>query len=244
MLKFYDVDRDYVAFLKEYESKVPNISYAAHDKFICGVVLEIDGRKYYAPISSFSKPQRTNFLLKNSVGRVTSSIRLSFMFPVPDDKITLKNFSLEEPPYRRLLMDEYKYCNVHEAKIVEKARYVHKSVTQDKNPLMVKNCCDFDKLEAAYDHYLQTEAEKEKAQLVSSQERSQKILETAPPSSKSETGQLSPEHDEYLQEQEGEYSQKKTSVKDLIGAAKAEADRRNSARAADHPRPSKHEFER
>ena len=118
MLKFYDVDKDYVAFLKEHESKVPNISYTAHDKFICGVVLEIDGRKYYAPISSFSKPQRTNILLKNSVGRVTSSIRLSFMFPVPDDKIAPKDFSLEESPYRRLLMDEYKYCNDHEAKIV------------------------------------------------------------------------------------------------------------------------------
>lgn len=155
MIKFYEVDKKYIDYLKKTDRKVPNISYNKHDKFMCGVVLNIEGRKYYAPVSSFAKRQRTNVLIKNNAGKVTSSIRFSFMFPVPDDKITEKDFSQESDiTYRRLMMEEYKYCNQHEDEILDKAQYIYKSVTQDKNPLMIKNCCNFTKLEAAYDRYV------------------------------------------------------------------------------------------
>ena len=159
MLKFYDIDTDYISFLKKYESKIPNISYDKYDKFVCGIVLSINGKEYYAPISSFTKPQRTNILLKNSSGRVTSSIRLSFMFPVPHEKLAEKDFSKEDLRYRRLLMEEYRYCNAHEAEILDKAKYVYECVTCDHNPLMRKNCCNFEKLESAYEIYLKQEHE-------------------------------------------------------------------------------------
>ena len=70
------------------------------------------------------------------------------------EKISLRDFSKEDITYRRLLIEEYRYCNAHEKEIIEKAEYIYKSVIQDKNPLMVKNCCDFAKLEAAVDLYL------------------------------------------------------------------------------------------
>lgn len=154
MLKFYDVDKSYIEFLKTTEAKIPNISYDTHDKFICGVVLRINGKKYYAPISSFNKPQRTNILLKNNKGRVTSSIRLSFMFPVPDSALSEKDFSKENLKYRRLLMEEYQYCNKHELQIIDKAQYIYQKVVCDADPLMVKNCCNFEKLENAYEQYI------------------------------------------------------------------------------------------
>lgn len=41
-----------------------------------------------------------------------------------------------------------------------------------------------------------------------------------------------------------EQSTQKMSIKDRIATSQAEAERRNSARAADHPQSSKHELER
>ena len=51
MLKFYDIDKDYVKFLKTLDRQVPNIEYTSNNKFVCGIVLEVNNVKYYAPIS-------------------------------------------------------------------------------------------------------------------------------------------------------------------------------------------------
>lgn len=49
---------------------------------------------------------------------------------------------------------------------------------------------------------------------------------------------------EQQKKNELEQSPQKKSIKDIMAAAQSEADRRNSTRTADHPRPSKHELER
>ena len=51
MLKFYDIDENYIQFLKTIDRQVPDVKYDSNNKFLCGVVLEINGVKYYAPIS-------------------------------------------------------------------------------------------------------------------------------------------------------------------------------------------------
>ena len=52
MQKFYTIDFDYLRYMKEADSKVPNFDYDEHDKFFFGVVLQINDMKYFAPISS------------------------------------------------------------------------------------------------------------------------------------------------------------------------------------------------
>ena len=47
MLKFYDIDEDYIKFLKTIDKQVPNVKYDSNNKFLCGVVLDINGVKYY-----------------------------------------------------------------------------------------------------------------------------------------------------------------------------------------------------
>ena len=65
-LFFYDVDIDYVKYLKAVETekrsftRVPDIEYKNERKMICGVVLEINGFKYYVPVSSYKKKQPNN----------------------------------------------------------------------------------------------------------------------------------------------------------------------------------------
>ena len=153
-LKFYEVDKTYVAYLKRFDSKIPNISYDKHDKFICGVLLNINEMNYYAPISSFNRQQRTNILIKNRKGEVTSSIRLSFMFPVPDDQVKVLDFSKEEGFYKYLLMEENAFCTRHADEIRIKAEYIYLSVLRGKDQMMKMNCCDFKKLETAYTQFV------------------------------------------------------------------------------------------
>ena len=63
---FYDVDADYVKYLKATEkakrgfTRVPDVEYENERKMVCGVVLEMNGYKYYVPVSSYKKKQPNN----------------------------------------------------------------------------------------------------------------------------------------------------------------------------------------
>lgn len=153
--KFYEVNKGYVKFLQKHEGKIPNISYETNDKFLCGVLFDINGMKYFAPISSFTKPQKTNVLIKSASGKIISSVRLSFMFPIPDQLVRVKDFSQEEYRYKRLLMEELDFCNKNSHKIMKKALYIYQTVKYGSDALLKKNCCDFDRLESVYTQYLQ-----------------------------------------------------------------------------------------
>lgn len=146
--KFYEVDTAYAAYLRQYEPKIPNITYATNDKFLCGVLFKINGMNYYAPISSFTKPQKTNMLIKNRTGRITSSIRFCFMFPVPDDKVRMKDFSKEDPSYRRLLWEELSFCRRNADQISSTALHIYATATSGLDKTMQRNCCNFKRLEA------------------------------------------------------------------------------------------------
>lgn len=80
-LKFYEVDSEYIKYLKEKgDDKIPNIEYDKHKKFFCGIVLTINNFNYFAPVSSYTKKVRTAFLIKdkdkeNNQLKVISSFR-------------------------------------------------------------------------------------------------------------------------------------------------------------------------
>ncbi len=157
-LDFYEVSVDYISYLLGFDSKVPRIDYSAtskHDKFLCGIVLSINGHNYFAPISSYTTLQRTNMIIKNEDGNPISSIRFSFMIPVPLMAVSLKRIKDESSPeYRRLLDLELRFCQKHSKTIYRMAKYVYSTVVENKDSIMVKNCCDFRKLELACQEYL------------------------------------------------------------------------------------------
>ena len=63
-LKFYEVDGEYIKYLKEYgDDKIPNIKYDKHKKFFCGIVLTINNFNYFAPVSSFNRKLHKVFLI-------------------------------------------------------------------------------------------------------------------------------------------------------------------------------------
>jgi len=115
--------------------------------------LNVGGISFFAPVSSFNKPQQSNYVIKDANGHSVSSLRFSYMIPVPQGAVTLKDIDNEEPQYKNLLNIELQDINKHVNAILTRARYVYDMVVIKKNPLMVKNCCDFKALEAACAEY-------------------------------------------------------------------------------------------
>lgn len=144
-LKFYDIDINYIKYLKKFDKQIPNVGYDKYNKFFCGVVFQIGNFNYFAPISSFNKQQRTNFLILDK-DRPISSIRFGFMFPVPKNVLHLKDFKNENKSYKDLINAEIKYCNSNIHTILKKAEQVYKIGINQNHPL-THTCCDFKLLE-------------------------------------------------------------------------------------------------
>jgi len=161
-LDFYQIDADYILYLLKFDSRVPKIDYSAssaYEKFLCGIVLSIHGHDYFAPISSFKTPQRTNMIIKDANGKDVSSIRFSFMIPVPPGVLSIKRIADEPSPKYRILLDmELQYCRRNAKTIYSRAKFVYDSVTVKKDPLMLKNCCDFKILEIACSEYIKNDS--------------------------------------------------------------------------------------
>ena len=157
LLDFYEVSAEYISYLTQFDSRVPRVDYSAtnrHEKFLCGIVLSIGEFDYFAPISSYATQQRSNIIIKNENNKPISSIRFSFMIPLPPGTFKVKSIQDEQSPeYRRLLDWELDYCIKNAKAIFRTAKYVYNSVVFKKDPLMVKNCCDFLKLETACSEY-------------------------------------------------------------------------------------------
>lgn len=60
---------------------------------MCGIVLEVNGVKYYAPISHKTEKQQTNLQIYDK-GKVISTIRFSFMIPAFDEVLKFKDFKI------------------------------------------------------------------------------------------------------------------------------------------------------
>ncbi|MBU5332115.1 type III toxin-antitoxin system ToxN/AbiQ family toxin [Anaerocolumna aminovalerica] len=154
MLKFYDIDKDYVKFLQSYDRQVPNIEYSTNNKFVCGVVLHINNLDYYAPISHMTDKQQTNLQIFDN-NKPISTIRFSFMIPAYSDVLIVKNFkeiANVNQSYSDLLNAEYKYCVKHEDDILKKALSVYK-IGCNKNHRLNYTCCKFKLLEEVCELY-------------------------------------------------------------------------------------------
>lgn len=156
LLRFYDVKEEYINYLKKYDKRLPNVTYSTNNKFVCGIVLTVNGKNYYAPISHFNKRQRTNFPIIDH-GKIIATIRFCFMVPVPSVVLKEKNFKLinkADPKYADLLKTEYDFCKQHIEEIKRKAQSVYKIGT-NPNHEFYNTCCDFKVLEDAYETYIQ-----------------------------------------------------------------------------------------
>ena len=161
-LFFYDVDADYVKYLKAAEktkrgfTRVPDVEYENERKMVCGVVLEVNGYKYYVPVSSYKKKQPNNLLIRledDSFNQVKGSLRFNFMFPVDDRYITKCDFNKEKPGRKEFLRRQWVFCNTITTDIKEMAEDTYNGVISGADAALINASCDFKLLEEAAQNY-------------------------------------------------------------------------------------------
>ena len=164
-LNFYTADVEYVQYLQKAEqdkrgfSRVPNMVYGENykQKFLCGIVLQVDGIDYYVPVTSYKQQKPDNFLIAADNGQVVSSLRFNYMFPIPKNLVTIRVIA-DEPDraYRALLAQELRYCIKQQNSINHMAERTYKRVLLGKDPGLVANSCDFRLLEQKCFEYVVT----------------------------------------------------------------------------------------
>jgi protein AbiQ len=151
-LNFYTINSDYVNYLKKSEqekrsfSRVPNMEYGERQKpkFLCGIVLQVNGFDYYVPVTSFKQQKPDNFLIKADNGQVVSSLRFNYMFPIPKGLTTERKIANEpDRAYRALLAQELRYCIKNHEEIQHLASRTYRRVILGKDEGLVVNSCDF-----------------------------------------------------------------------------------------------------
>lgn len=164
-LHFYDVAPDYAVYLQEEErkvrgyTKVPNLIYdEGHEpKLVCGIVLEINGYKYYVPVSSYKIQQSNNILIRlndDKYNQVKGSLRFNYMFPIADGCATIRDFSKEAKLSRKIFLHrQLVYCDSIRDEIYDMAQQTYKDVIKGENKELINNACDFKLLELAADRY-------------------------------------------------------------------------------------------
>ena len=161
-MDFYRINEEYNQYLQRYEkekrgvTKVPNIRYADRNKFAFGAVMQVNGINYYVSVSSFSKKQEANILIRipGDEKEVKGSLRFNYMVPVPNEcieKLVIKD--VEDEKYRLLLNKEYRFCIDNAERIQKKANKIYEMVTTNRKQILTDNSCDFSILEQGYQEY-------------------------------------------------------------------------------------------
>lgn len=164
IMKLYSVSDEYIAFLRK---KYPRIysnkeDVRTHTRKYLGVVLEIDGHKFYIPLSSpkahdyieidGEKTIRKDSLIvlrivstKDGVQELKGTLQIGTMIPVPDTEIELYDVEGEEDKnYKDLIAEELIYIRKNKDKIQKNAKILYsKKKAGDKSNKVVANCLDF-----------------------------------------------------------------------------------------------------
>ena len=158
-LKLYEINGGYITYLSAY---APHLfqnkkSGQKNERKYIGIVLQINGFDYFAPLSSFKDKQR---LMKEGLDFIKikdyAVINLNNMFPVPPSETKYVDIRSErDPHYRALLLAEYRYIKSVQEKIWKNAQNVYKIKIKDgEASSFAKRCNDFLLLEKACADYM------------------------------------------------------------------------------------------
>ncbi len=168
-MKWYALDKEYVNYLKQFDSIVPNIEYTGKLKCFLGIVFKSnDDISYFAPLTSYKPKFKT---LKNDIdffkiigenNKIYGAIALNNMIPVPESEYkevtkenlaTLRQFEnkRELRNYWKLLEKELKY--IDQTFILNSAEKLFQFVENNPNSNLAQRWCDFQLLEEKCKEY-------------------------------------------------------------------------------------------
>lgn len=157
-LEIYEIDSSYIEYLSNFEEhlfKNKKITQDFSRKYI-GIILEINGFKYFAPLSSFKPKHRrlceTVDFIKVGIYAV---LNLNNMFPAPLNLCkSVKIENIKNEHYKNLVRAEYRIIKQKTEQIINNAKdvYNHKIINDGKSKLS-QRCNDFKNLEVKCKEY-------------------------------------------------------------------------------------------
>ena len=162
MIKLYNVQEDYIDYLRETDQNVL-MNKNAHRPYV-GVVLEVNTVKYYIPLMS-PKPKHSNMRNSKDFHKIAEgkygAINFNKMVPVCETELTEIDIDNEsDPNYRSLLRNQFKeLLNIKDI-ILRKSQNIHNLFLSDNkdlspNDIKIKErCCNFPLLEEKMHEYI------------------------------------------------------------------------------------------
>ncbi len=160
-MKFYHIKDNYIMFLHQYDPVVADNK--REKRPYIGILLDIDGIRYYAPLTS---PKPKHLSMKNGkdfrkIGQGQyGAINFNNMIPVPDSALIPFDFQSEpDRHYKRLLQNQYNAIKSDEKAILQTAQRLRALLISDNDSLspydrQVKaRCCNLSLLETVYRQY-------------------------------------------------------------------------------------------
>lgn len=170
-MNWYVVDKGYVSYLQKYDYRVGYVEYGEKLKLHIGILIEIEGYKYYVPVSS---PKEKHQRMSNGLdfhkiidptdGTLYAVININNMIPVPDKYVTQLKYDevqnhrtfeneKEMTDYIYLLQKEKAIIDEIDEVLCSKAKKLYAKVCESPDSSLSKRCCDFKRLQEKSTEY-------------------------------------------------------------------------------------------
>lgn len=156
IIKLILIDDKYIEYLYNVDNHV--MYNKSHRRPYIGILFEVKGQQYYAPLSSRKEKYIT---MRNDIDfmRIANgelgAINFNNMIPVVRSVIRPLNISkTTNEKYKFLLMKQVQFFNDNEIAILHRATNLYKLYKEHRMPVRIKKrCVDFAKVEVAAKHY-------------------------------------------------------------------------------------------
>lgn len=155
-LKIYEIDSRYIKFLSGFQEHIFSSEGEKSGRKYIGIILEINGFKYFTPLSSFkAKHKKMNEGVDFIKIKDYAVININNMIPVPDGVYTLVDVNgTSDPHYKFLLQAESREINKQRNRILKNADIVYKhKLRNGDSTSLAKRTNDFIVLEKACKDY-------------------------------------------------------------------------------------------
>lgn len=173
-MNWYVVDKNYIAYLTQYDSHVGYVEYGERLKLHVGILLNISSFNYYVPISS-AKPKHQKMsnnldfhkLQDKSTGYLYAVLNINNMIPVPSNCAIhfkynqVENFrsfrnEKEKNDYIYLLQKEKELIDQVQDILQNKALKLYQKCAAKPYSSLASRCCNFKLLEEKCNSYSST----------------------------------------------------------------------------------------
>ena len=149
-IRIYEIKNEYIKYLSKYQKHIYSQTNEKVNRKYSGIVFEIKGIKYFAPLSSFKNKHKK---MQEGVDFIKikdyAVINLNNMIPVPDSQIVSIDINKEKnPSYKYLLQAESREINRQKNRIRKNAEIVYSHKMHNGNSTaLAKRTNDFVLLE-------------------------------------------------------------------------------------------------